>query len=343
VSEDACGELFERAGSSGLAAVRDGEVLMVRGDDPAVPVQSVTKLVVALGVGNALASLGDPVALAQRRIGDLVPALADAACGAVTLDELLGHRSGLVPIAPHELEQSPDPVALALASGRVEANASRFTYNNAGPFIVAHVVEQLTGRGVDDWLQETAFDPLGCTVEWMRDSSGRLWPHGGLITSARVLALVGDAARSASLFPSAWVEYLVSAGASAYQQAAWVEQRITAATVASWRDAGIAEEIITAVGPIADDMSVGALMRQAPANAVSQLGAAVAGAGIRLAEVEVGPVVGWGHDGDGGQWLIVCPDQQVALAHTRPFESYALDPQFFPPQVVLDALQPTTT
>jgi CubicO group peptidase (beta-lactamase class C family) len=339
VAEDTCEELFRQAGSSGLAAVRDGEVLMALGDDRAVPVQSVTKLVVALGVGNALASIGDPVALTRRPLGDLVPELRGRQCADATLDQLLGHRSGLAPIPPHELEQSPDPVALALTSERVADSSSGFMYNNAGPFIVAHVVEQLTGRGVDVWLQQTVFDPLGCAVEWMQDAQGRVWAHGGLIASARVLALVGDAARSAALFPSSWVEYLVAAGASAFQQPGWVEQRITEATVASWRDAGIADEVIGAVGPITDGMSVGALMRQAPPGALSTLGAAVAGAGLRIAEADDGPVVGWGHDGDGGQWLIVCPEHEVALAHTRPFDSYALDPQFFPPSVVLDALE----
>lgn len=333
-----CRDLFESAGSAGLVAIRDGEVVLAFGEDPPVPVQSVTKLVVALGVGNALESLGSPIELARRPLRELLPGPDVHAVGDVTLEGLLRHRSGLRPIPPRELEQAEDPTALALASARITSEPPQFAYNNAGMFVVAQVMEQLTGRRLEDWLVDTVFAPLGCEVGWLRDRTGRAMPHGGLVATALTLARVGDAARRGSIVNEDWVNHLVAVGASAYPQPGWVEQRITAPVIDRWREAGIAPDLIAAVGPISDGTTIGALMRQAPGEALSALGAAIAGAGLRIADSEVGPVVGWGHDGDGGQWLIVSPENQLAMAHTRQEMSYDKDPQFFPPQAVLDEL-----
>lgn len=333
------------AGSAGVAAAAvGGEVRLLAGEDNAVPAQSVTKLVVALGAGIALRSLGDPVELAERPLGQVFPEWRDAARSSISISGLLGHVSGLVAIPPHLIERADDPVALALASAWEPFLVGTFAYNNAGPVLVAEAVLRLTSRTIEDWLDSDLFRPLGLSVAWARFSDGTAMAHGGLVASARDLAAVGWSALHSldsgdGLIPSPWLDWLVRTQRSAYPQHAWVHQTVTRSLVNTWLEAGVDDQLIQAVEPIhPEGTPLQEITSRLPHDTVSALGSAVHGRGLRLCDVDVGPVIGWGHDGDGSQWLVVSPDRGAAIAHTRAPENYERPPSFFPPGLVLSAL-----
>ncbi len=336
--------LAAAAGSSGVAVAVNGEVEVLAGDDQPVPVQSVTKFVVALGVGAGLAAMGDPIELADRPLGrDAFDEWSGDDRSLVTIESLLAHRSGLRPIPPHELEASTDPAQLAIDSRIDPAIVGELVYNNAGTLLVAEAVYRLTGDPIDIWIQRSIFDPLAIAPTWQRAASGAVLAHGGLIASARDLATIGDAVlrsgHGGGPLPSQWIKWMLAGARSAYPQHAWVRQTVTHRLVESWRAAGVDSTLIREIGPIGPGgVPLEHLIANLSDATLSSLGAAVSEHGQRICEVELGPKIGWGHDGDGGQWLIVAPTIAAAISHTRARDNYGLAPGFFPPKAVLDCL-----
>lgn len=335
--------LADEAGSAGVAAVDEfGQIRLRIRDEVPVVVQSVTKLVVALTAGAALSSQGDAVELAGEPVGTIIAEWAGDERGAVTIVDLLSHRSGLVPVPPHMLEAAGNPSWVALESTFDGSLRGSHHYNNASTFVVAEFVRRLTGAPIDVWV-DRILEPTGHTVSWERSADGTAWSHGGLIATAAALAVFGSLALprngSSSPIPAEWVTLLIERAASAYPQPAWVDAVVTRRLVQSWLDAGVGEALVAPLGDLPDEgIPMETLMSQLDAEQLSALGAAVHSTGHRVAEIETGPVVGWGHDGDGGQWLIVCPDDGLAIAHTRSADNYARPPGFFPPRAVLDAI-----
>ncbi|GMA24009.1 hypothetical protein GCM10025864_17680 [Luteimicrobium album] len=67
------------------------------------------------------------------------------------------------------------------------------TYDNATTFVLARMVERVTGRGLPDFLDERLFRPMGIEdVEWDRVSSGLAFGFHGLHLTTEAVAAFGE-------------------------------------------------------------------------------------------------------------------------------------------------------
>ena len=103
---------------------------------------------------------GDPIALH-------LPGLAPEA-GAITIDELLTHRSGLRDYLRPENRPviqsariAADLLPAALADGLAFAPGSDWAYSNSGYVVLGAIVERLSGLSYPDYLQQRIFAPAG--------------------------------------------------------------------------------------------------------------------------------------------------------------------------------------
>lgn len=104
----------------------------------------------------------------DQKLGDLFPAGAAVEAG-VTLRQLLNHTSGLSAWRPYfqVLKHLPMDVRRArllemlLAEPLEAAPGSRFCYSDLGYLLLGEIVAAVSGEGVDAYLAERLFAPLG--------------------------------------------------------------------------------------------------------------------------------------------------------------------------------------
>lgn len=99
----------------------------------------------------------------------------------VTIEDLLGHRSGVgdyldeeligdidehVPGVPsaHTLERPDDYLPLVAAPPQVSPPGERFMYNNGGFIMLSLAIERASGRGFHEIVGERVFTPAGMTT-----------------------------------------------------------------------------------------------------------------------------------------------------------------------------------
>jgi CubicO group peptidase (beta-lactamase class C family) len=62
-----------------------------------------------------------------------------------------------------------------------EAEGTRHVYDDSTTFILARMVERVTGRALPEWLDERLFKPMGIEgSEWDRVASGSAFGFHGL-------------------------------------------------------------------------------------------------------------------------------------------------------------------
>ncbi|HEX9730221.1 MAG TPA: serine hydrolase domain-containing protein [Gemmatimonadales bacterium] len=165
---------LEALGFSGAVGVTDNGVVVLQRVFGYADVQTRTPF--TLGTGFFIASLSkqftaalilaledrgvlrtdDPI---TRHLSDVPPALAP-----VTIDQLLGHRSGLLTLDPPEmLESGAQVLAAGLRAGPSYRPGQRFDYSNAGYAFVAALAEQVTGKRYEELVRDLLFAPAGMT------------------------------------------------------------------------------------------------------------------------------------------------------------------------------------
>jgi CubicO group peptidase (beta-lactamase class C family) len=96
---------------------------------------------------------------------DLPPAIA-----AVTVEQLLHHRSGVAPLhfmtpefiaARHNARTARDLLPLVVNEPLAFAPGSQTQYSNGGYFVLGAIIEAVSGRAYADYLQREIFTPLG--------------------------------------------------------------------------------------------------------------------------------------------------------------------------------------
>ena len=123
-----------------------------------------------------MASLTKPVATATSimilieegklrltdRLGRLLPEFDNHGKGAITIDQLLRHRAGLVPDDPiSDYKDGPEAAWKRLAElDLVGTPGERFRYSDVGFLILGRVVEQISRRTLDEFARERVFEPL---------------------------------------------------------------------------------------------------------------------------------------------------------------------------------------
>jgi uncharacterized protein YbbC (DUF1343 family)/CubicO group peptidase (beta-lactamase class C family) len=123
-----------------------------------------------------MASLTKPVATATStmilaeegklrlsdRLGRVLPEFDNHGKGAITIDQLLRHRAGLIPDDPmSDYQQGPDAAWKRLADiDLVGPPDERFRYSDVGFLILGRIVERVGGKPLDEFADERIFRPL---------------------------------------------------------------------------------------------------------------------------------------------------------------------------------------
>ncbi len=98
-----------------------------------------------------------------------------------------------------------------------DPEGTRHTYDNATTFILARMVERVTGRGLPEFLDERLFGPMGIEhAEWDRVASGLAFGFHGLHLTTEAVAAFGELLRNGGrwgdrqLVPREWIELATS-------------------------------------------------------------------------------------------------------------------------------------
>ncbi|MET7277213.1 serine hydrolase domain-containing protein [Kribbella sp. NPDC005582] len=98
-----------------------------------------------------------------------------------------------------------------------DPEGTRHTYDNATTFILARMVERVTGQGLPEFLDERLFGPMEIEhAEWDRVASGLAFGFHGLHLTTEAIAAFGELLRSGGrwgdrqLVPREWIELATS-------------------------------------------------------------------------------------------------------------------------------------
>jgi len=230
VSSRAVAALLDRLEASSvechsLVVVRHGHVLAEGWWEPYSAgsphlLYSLTKTFTAVAVGLAVAdgllSLDDRVV---DVLPDHVPADAPEQARRLTVQHLLtmttGHGTDSLEEA-WRLEQR-DLVRGFLRVPFVEAEGTRHAYDNATTFVLARMVERVTGRSLPELLDERLLVPMGIDhAEWDRVGGGTAYGFHGLHLTTEAVAAFGELLLRGGrwgdrqLLPAAWVALATS-------------------------------------------------------------------------------------------------------------------------------------
>ncbi|WP_437665277.1 serine hydrolase domain-containing protein [Sorangium sp. So ce1182] len=174
--------------------------------------KSFTSVAVGLAIADGLLSLDDRVV---DVLPDHVPADISEQGRRLTVHHLLsmtaGHRTDSLAEA-WQLEPG-DLVKGFLRVPFTEAEGTRYTYDNSTTFVLARMVERVTGRGLPELLDERLFRPMGVEhAEWDRVASGAAFGFHGLHLTTEAVAGFGELLLRGGrwgdrrLVPREWVE-----------------------------------------------------------------------------------------------------------------------------------------
>jgi CubicO group peptidase (beta-lactamase class C family) len=178
--------------------------------------KSFTSVAVGLAIADGLLSLDDRVV---DVLPDRVPEDVSAQGRRLTVHHLLSMTAGhptdsLVDawqLEPDDLVKGFLRVPFSAAEG------TRHTYDNATTYVLARMVERVTGRDLPGLLDERLFAPLGIDhAEWDRVASGAVFGFHGLHLTTEAVAAFGELLLRGGvrgdrrLIPREWVELATS-------------------------------------------------------------------------------------------------------------------------------------
>jgi CubicO group peptidase (beta-lactamase class C family) len=178
--------------------------------------KSFTSIAVGLAIADGLLSLDDRVV---EVLPDHVPADISEQARRLTVHHLLsmtpGHSEDTLAEA-WELEPG-DLVKGFLRLAPEVLEGTRHTYDNSTTFILARMVERVTGQALPEFLDERIFQPMGIDhAEWDRVASGAAFGFHGLHLTTEAVAAFGELLLRGGrwgdrqLVPSDWIELATS-------------------------------------------------------------------------------------------------------------------------------------
>ncbi|MFC9330868.1 serine hydrolase domain-containing protein [Kitasatospora sp. NPDC057015] len=174
--------------------------------------KSFTSIAVGLAIAEGLLSLDARVV---DVLPDHVPADVSEQGGRITVHHLLSMTAGHPTDSLAEAwELEPDDLVKGfLRLPFAAAEGTRHHYDNSTTFLLARMVERVTGRGLPEFLDERVFKPMGVDhSEWDRVKSGAAFGFHGLHLTTEAVAAFGELLLRGGrwgdrqLVPRAWVE-----------------------------------------------------------------------------------------------------------------------------------------
>ncbi|HEX3814285.1 MAG TPA: serine hydrolase domain-containing protein [Mycobacteriales bacterium] len=178
--------------------------------------KSFTSIAVGFAIADGLLSLEDRLV---DVLPDHVPADISEQGRRLTVHHLLSMTAGHATDSLAEAWQL-EPGDLTKGFLRVpftDAEGTRHVYDNATTYVLARVVERVTGRGLPELLDERLFQPMGIDhAEWDRVASGAAFGFHGLHLRTEAVAAFGElllregAWGGRQLVPGDWVRRATS-------------------------------------------------------------------------------------------------------------------------------------
>ena len=178
--------------------------------------KSFTSIAVGLAIADGQLSLDDRVV---DVLADHVPDDASDQARRLSVEHLLTMTTGH---GVDSLEQAwqlePDDLTAGfLRVPFTEVEGSRHVYDNATTYVLARMVERVTGRSLPELLDERVFHPMGIEgAQWDRVASGAAFGFHGLHLRTEAVAAVGQllldggAWQGRQLVPTEWVRLATS-------------------------------------------------------------------------------------------------------------------------------------
>ncbi|MFF0266335.1 serine hydrolase domain-containing protein [Kribbella sp. NPDC004536] len=191
--------------------------------------KSFTSIAVGMAIGDGLLALDDRVV---DVLPEHVPADVSEQGRRITVDHLLSMTVG------HELDsleeawrlEPADLVKGFLRVPFVAAEGTRHAYDNATTFVLARMVERVTGQGLPEYLDERLFKPMGIEhAEWDRVASGNAFGFHGLHLRTEAIAAFGELLLRGGrwgdeqLVPREWVELATTKHVDTLPHPEWSE------------------------------------------------------------------------------------------------------------------------
>jgi CubicO group peptidase (beta-lactamase class C family) len=186
--------------------------------DPDATIYDLASLTKVIGTTTAIMILYDEgrVSLDARAV-EYLPAFTGGWKDSITIRQLLTHRSGL-PASRDlwKLATNPQEARLGVVDATLQCRPGVcFEYSDLGMVLLAMVVENVSGVGLDRFLRERVFEPLGMTSTFFRPADSlrtriaptdvnppRGYPLRGEVADENAYAL-GGIAGHAGLFSTA--------------------------------------------------------------------------------------------------------------------------------------------
>jgi serine-type D-Ala-D-Ala carboxypeptidase len=134
--------------------------------DPDATIYDLASLTKAVGTTTALMILYDEGRIAlDARVVEYLPAFTGAWKDSITIRQLLTHRSGL-PASRDlwKLATNPQEARLGVIDAALQCRPGVcFDYSDLGMAVLGMVIENITGIGLDQFLAQRVFEPLGMT------------------------------------------------------------------------------------------------------------------------------------------------------------------------------------
>ncbi|WP_454730220.1 serine hydrolase domain-containing protein [Cellulosimicrobium protaetiae] len=189
--------------------------------------KSFTAIAVGLAVADGLLSLDDRVV---DVLPDHVPADISDQGRRLTAHHLLSMTTGHDGDSLGEAWQlEPDDLTKGfLRVPFTDAAGTRHAYDNGSTYVLARMVERVTGRGLPELLDERLFGPLGVDhAEWDRVASGAAFGFHGLHLTTEAVAAFGELLLrrgrwgGEQLVPGKWVDLATSRHVETHQVEGW--------------------------------------------------------------------------------------------------------------------------
>lgn len=223
--ESAYAQARAEANIKSLVLARNGSILRAEyfnggGADTPEPVWSVTKSVLALGVGAALDA--GCLSSTDQTIGELLGStlVPDKAKAAITLEHLLTMSSGIdfpeaasYAAGPSLYDAwigSPDQVAFVVGRPLTAQPGSRFEYGSGTIHLASVALTRACGSSTSAFVQNRVFAALGIPARaWDVDHQGYTNGGAGLSLSPTDMVAIGEMVRNQGLYRG---QRVVSAG-----------------------------------------------------------------------------------------------------------------------------------
>ncbi|WP_338682440.1 serine hydrolase [Streptomyces acidiscabies] len=173
--------------------------------------KSFTSIAVGLAIADGLLALDDRVV---DVLPDHVPADISEQGSRITVHHLLSMTAGHpVDSLTEAWELEPDDLVRGFLRLPFTAVGTRHTYDNATTFVLARMVERVTGLDLPQFLDDRLFRPMGIDhAEWDRVASGAAFGFHGLHLTTESVAAFGELLLRGGrwgdeqLVPSEWID-----------------------------------------------------------------------------------------------------------------------------------------